>query len=178
MIEFIKIVGELKGVPRTGWIDVGVEEPESVADHCFRTTVISMVLADLRGLDAEKVVRMSLLHDLAESVTGDLTPGQKAIRGAALVREEEDAVRKALSNLPGILSERYGSLWAEYREGLSPEAMVVVESDRADMLIQALEYEERGADASKLRRFWDTKIEDPILSELLGPEMEKRRGRN
>ena len=177
LLRFLRDVGRLKKTPRTGWIEAGIARPESVADHSFRTAVMSMVLADMHGLDAEKAMRMALLHDLPESITGDLTPRQKASRGAALRREEEEAVDEMLSNLPGSLSEKYRSIWAEYREGLSPEARAVIESDRTEMLIQVLEYEDDGADASRLRHFWDATIEDPILFELMRPEIRKRGGK-
>jgi 5'-deoxynucleotidase YfbR-like HD superfamily hydrolase len=72
LLEFLRNAGDLKMIPRTGWVQAGIKEPESVADHSFRMTLLAMVLSDQMGLDTEKVVRMALIHDLAESRTGDL----------------------------------------------------------------------------------------------------------
>ena len=73
--EFFKITTNLKKIPRKGWTTkLGISSPESVADHTFSMSTIAMVLADLQKLNTEKVLKMSLLHDIAESITGDLTP--------------------------------------------------------------------------------------------------------
>jgi len=168
-------VGRLKGLPRTGWMEAGVENPESVAEHSYRTAVLVMLLADLQGRDAEKAMRMALLHDLAEAETGDLTPAQKRSRGPAHALEEDDAMTRILSALPASLAERYRSLWDEYREAASPEAETVVQADRVEMMLQALEYEESGAEPSMLNRFWQGEVGDGVPSELVGA-MRKRRG--
>ena len=175
LIEFFSKVGELKGLPRTGWVEARIDEPESVADHCFRMSIIAMVLSDLQGHDTAKAVRMALLHDLAEIETGDLTPGQKRERGPSLMTEEEGAVIRLLSGLPGDLAESYMELWEELREGASPEAEVVAHADKLEMVLQALEYEEEGGCPSSLERFWSVEVGDGLPSDLLRA-MGKRRG--
>ena len=67
IIGFLRAVGRLKGLPRTGWLEAGVKRPESVAEHSYKTAVFAMVLADLQGLDAERAMRMALIYDLAEA---------------------------------------------------------------------------------------------------------------
>jgi len=76
MIEkFFQNVLELKNIPRQGWKEkLGINNPESVADHSYSTTVMSMILSDLEGLNSEKIIKMALLHDLAESIIGDIIP--------------------------------------------------------------------------------------------------------
>jgi putative hydrolase of HD superfamily len=74
-ITFARRVGGLKRLPRTGWIKpVGGLTPrvESVAEHSFRVGVLALLLP---SLDAEAVA-MGLLHDLAETIVGDITPAQ------------------------------------------------------------------------------------------------------
>ncbi len=175
LLEFFSKVEELKGLPRTGWVEAGIGEPESVADHCFRTSIIAMVLSDLQGHDTVKAVRMALLHDLAEIETGDLTPGQKRERGPSLVIEEEGAVARLLSGLPGDLAERYMEFWEELREGASPEAEVVAHADKLEMVLQAMEYEEGGGSPRSLKRFWQADVGEGLPRELIGEMMKKRR---
>ena len=75
--EFFKITINLKKIPRQGWRNkLRMTNPESVADHCFSMSVIAMVLSDLQNLDTTKVLKMGLMHDLAESITGDLTTNE------------------------------------------------------------------------------------------------------
>jgi len=46
-IGFILQAGILKNLPRTGWLLRGIKNPESVADHSYRTALLSMLLGDL-----------------------------------------------------------------------------------------------------------------------------------
>jgi putative hydrolase of HD superfamily len=169
-------VGKLKELPRTGWVESGIPEPESVAEHSFRTAVLAMLLADLQGLDSGKSVKMALLHDLAEVMTGDLTPGEKRRRGLTYQAEEEKAVDRLLSRLPGNVAASYRTLLYELREASSPEAELVARADKVEMLLQASEYEGKGVDPSRLERFWHSMVGDGLASELLR-EIRKRRKR-
>jgi putative hydrolase of HD superfamily len=175
VIEFLRAAGRLKSISRTGWVESGIDTPESVADHCFRTALLAMVLADLQGLDAEKVIKMALLHDVAEAETGDLTPEQKRRLGDFTTNEDK-AMTKLLSMLPKPLAENYRSLWEEYHHANSPEAEAVAQADVFEMLLQALEYEEVGVEPSALDRFWDAYAVDGLPS-ILREALMKKRGR-
>jgi putative hydrolase of HD superfamily len=155
ILRFIHIVGKVKGLIRTGWREkVGIEKPESVADHMYRTAVISMIISDLEGFDTEKVLRMALLHDLAEAFTGDLTPTQKEMYKPLNVMElEEEAIRKILSNLPENISDVYLSIWREIRDSESEEAKLVRSVDKLEMAVQAEEYIGQGYAAERLEEF-------------------------
>src|SRR5215210_3864360 len=75
--RFLHRVGRLKTLRRTGWLHCGVPdaETESVADHAFRTTLLAWLAAgQVPGLDREKVLKLALVHDLAEALAGDPTP--------------------------------------------------------------------------------------------------------
>ena len=77
ILSFIEEIGILKSLPRTGWLIHGIKNGESIADHCYRMTLLSMLLADTlvaKGmkLDTEKVMRLSLLHEIAEARIGDI----------------------------------------------------------------------------------------------------------
>ena len=168
LLEFLRNAGELKRIPRTGWVQTGIKEPESVADHSFRTTLLAMVLSDQMGLDTEKVVRMALIHDLAESRTGDLTPSQKPDDHS---ENESNAMAGILSLLPRGLGDRYMGLWEEYETKETPEARLVHNADRIEMLVQALEYEDGSVN---LDQFWDTHV-DAEYKEIIDLLKKKRK---
>lgn len=63
--------GELKREKRTGWWAAGVKNPESVAEHSWRTAVIAYVLAVEEGFDENKACAAALFHDLLEARLGD-----------------------------------------------------------------------------------------------------------
>jgi len=150
IVEFFKIVGDLKRTYRKGWLRVGIR-PESVADHVYRTTFLAMLYADLKGLNVEKVMRMALLHDFPEAITGDLTPAEKT---AELKEKEHAAISKILSYLPEELRRKYEIIWKEFEEGKSKEAKIVKDLDKLEMILQALEYQKEGYNKEKLKEFW------------------------
>jgi putative hydrolase of HD superfamily len=166
-----KAVGVLKRLKRAGWArKLGMGDPESVAEHSFRAAFLAMVLSDLRGLDSAKAMRMALLDDLPEAITGDLTPEEKAEIGAGRALEaEEGALRSILSPLPPGLREAYLGLWREAQGGETPESRLVRDVDKLEMALQALEYLEEGWPLEGLMEFMESAragIRDGELSAL------------
>jgi len=158
LIDFIAEAGRLKRLPRTGWVESGVPDPESVADHSFRVALIALVLADAKGLDSLKAVRMALLHDLAEAETGDLTPVQKEADPEASKRVEDEAMRRLLDKLPEAIRGAYRDAWREFSEASTEEARLVRDADKLEMVIQASEYQKGAMGGEKLMRFWHAEI--------------------
>ncbi|KYH37822.1 MAG: metal dependent phosphohydrolase [Candidatus Bathyarchaeota archaeon B23] len=154
LLRLLRAAGRLKRTLRRGWVRAGVPHPESVAEHSYRAALLAMLLADLEGVDCERALRMALLHDLPESEVGDLTPEEKRRLGEDHLRGEEEAMQLLLSGLPRPLAEEYLDLWREYRRRESPEAVIVHQADRLEMILQALEYEEGGVAAGRLDPFW------------------------
>lgn len=150
VLKFLEISGILKRTPRTGWVDVGIYEPESVADHTFRTAILCMLYADIEGLDTLKMLRLALIHDLPESMVGDLTPTQK---NDETKQKEENAIRHILSLLPAPQKETYLDVWNEYQQATTKEAQAVHQLEKIEMAIQAKEYKSFGASNKSLERF-------------------------
>jgi hypothetical protein len=44
-INFLHLTQSLKTTPRTGWVNHGVDKPESIADHMYRMSLMAMVAA-------------------------------------------------------------------------------------------------------------------------------------
>lgn len=170
----------MKETPRSGWLrKVRVKEPESVADHTFGTSMLCMIFGDMKGLDTLKMIRMALIHDLCESITGDLTHYRMSERQELQKRRmEEDAMTKILSLLPKAIEKMYYELWKEFQDGSSLEARLVRDLDKLDMALQALRYEEEGYDRNKLSKFWNSAeafITDPKVRLFLNSIKEQRR---
>jgi 5'-deoxynucleotidase YfbR-like HD superfamily hydrolase len=70
--RFLYEIGLLKRYPRTGWLQLGVRTPESVADHSFRASVAAAVIASLEGADPQRAAFLALWHDSQETRTTDL----------------------------------------------------------------------------------------------------------
>jgi len=174
LIKFLEIAGILKQIERTGWVEVGVYQPESVADHTFRTAFLCMLYADMEALDPLKLLRMALIHDLPEAVIGDLTPPQKT---AETEEKEETAISQILSLLPKKQRENYLAVWKEYQEGKTREAKAVRQLEKIEMALQAKEYEKMGTTSKSLERFIKSAEEAaawPELKRLLSCVLEER----
>ena len=179
MVDFGRIVGGLKKVKRKGWFScVGIKNPESVADHTFRTTILTMCLSDLKGLDTEKLIRMALLHDIHEALVGDYDRSDKHKIGESELRNREtEALKQVTSSLPEVLQKKYGSLFIEFQRQETEEARLVRQIDQLEMILQALEYEEEGYDSGKLQTFWNNveeKLEDADVKRFFGFLKEER----
>ncbi len=167
LVKTLKISGRLKKEHRQGWaVKVGIPDPESVADHSFRTALIVMLLGDSRGLDTGKMMRMALIHDLGEAIIGDLTP-LDAAKIETKERDETEAIEEIFSSLPKQLGEKYLHLWRELRDGSSEEARLVSDADKLEMALQASEYEKEGYPKGVLSEFKASAVKRTRDSEIL-----------
>ena len=168
---FFHSVLELKSIRRAGWVlKVQVEDAESVADHTFSMATIAMLLSDMQGLDTHKVIKMVLMHDLAESIVGDYMPGDVTPR-QKLVKEKK-AMRLILSSVPKGIREQYGEIWLEYLHNRTEIAKFVHRIDKLEMALQAYQYARQGYADKLLSPFFEsaqTGIGDAgdIISEVL-----------
>ncbi|WNZ29385.1 MAG: HD domain-containing protein [Candidatus Bathyarchaeota archaeon] len=174
IIKFLEASGTLKRIQRTGWVDVGVFDPESVADHTFRTAILCMLYADMNRLDTLKLLKMVLIHDLPEAIIGDLMPSQKTARTK---QDEEAAIRSILDLLPKTQRDNYLSIWVEYKQGKTKEAKAVLQLDKIEMALQAKEYEKLGHESKCLERFINSAkqfSEWPDIKRLLACILEEK----
>lgn len=72
LADWIYELGELKRVSRTGWWTAKIRQPETVAEHSWRTACIAYALALEEHTDANEAAVAALFHDAAESRTLDL----------------------------------------------------------------------------------------------------------
>lgn len=155
LIRFSEFVLALKTIPRKGWQKkLGMKNPESVADHAYSVAILSMLLSDMRKLDTGKILKMALLHDLAESVTGDITPEQMS--RAKKEKLEHAAMKKILGTLDVKLQKQYLSIWREYEKNLTPEARLLHQIDKLEMALQAKKYRKGGISKKKIEPFFDS----------------------
>lgn len=177
MFDFLTIVGKSKKIHRAGWVRERVKDPESVAEHSFRVSVLAMVIADPLGLDKEKLIKMALLHDLGEAVTGDIVWSRGNIIDIKKRAEKEQIEKQGLEKIFKTLenSDEYRKTFEEMIERSSAEAKVFWQIDKIEMSMQALEYEK---DQNKhLDEFFinaGLQIETPLLKKVFGEILRRR----
>ncbi len=160
MLSVLLELQRLKRLDRTGWVLRGLAPgAESVAAHSYGVAFAAMLLADeVRGrgveVDVERVLRVALLHDLAEARTGDMPRTMAEFYGAEARRRAE---RAAFDGVVGALEAgrraEYARLHDDYEERASLEARLVKAADIIDLLAQALTFERAGARG--LDEFWE-----------------------
>jgi len=159
--QFIHDVGKLKRKDRAGWVRHGVENPESVAEHSFRTAILALVLSDKFGLDSNKTVKMALVHDLAEAQIPDFTPFDN-LSTEEKFKLEQETMKNLCANITN--GEQVLELWYELEAGKTKEARFVKKLDKLEMMFQAREYGDEQPDKD-LELFWQM-IQDFDFDEL------------
>jgi len=193
LLTFFIKVGELKSTKRRGWVLRNIKDPETIAAHTFRMTIMAWFLCCKDKLNINKVLKMALIHDLCEVFAGDATPYDKLLprdkkkRKKLLdkwprlseikkkkifsekYRKEDEALKKLISKLPINLKSEIASLWNDYEKGLTKEGKFVRQLDRIENLLQALEYWKKEK-KFKIEPWWiqiEELIDDPVLLEFM-----------
>ena len=178
----------LKRLDRTGWSLRGLPNgTESVAAHSFGVGVTAMLLADeikARGLsvDGERVLRMALLHDWAETRVGDMPRTATNYFGAEARKSAETLAFADIIRGAGAGEADYEALYQDYEQRRSLEARLVKAADVIDLLVQAYALEHAGAKG--LDEFWEVAydadfqlpaIAHHVVREVLQSLLEARR---
>lgn len=169
-LEFAKLIGRLKKIKRVGWVREGVQNPESVAEHAFRLIVLSMVLAPTLGIDQNKLIKMAIIHDLAEVKTGDLVVERGKVVDSQARKRKEEMERLFVNEVLGVfeIGGEYSDLFEEMVKRESNDAKIFWQLDKLEMAIQALEYEnEQGKNLSEFFDNAERIIDNPFLKDLM-----------
>lgn len=156
LIELLMHGNQLKRTTRTGWAQRGIVEPEDVAAHSYGVAYTALVLAELvdEPFDLGDVLAMALLHDLPESLTGDMpTPLWQFYPR----EQKKPAEARALAAIAGQtpLRARFLLWWEQLEQDATPAARIVHDADRLDLYLQAYTYEQQTGNR-QLAEFWET----------------------
>ena len=145
---------ELKVLYRQGWLKyLPSEKCESVADHTMGVMVLTTFLADkfFEKPNYEKLMKMAMIHDLAEAIVGDLITGIGNENPDNKQERELVAIEKIFENIEN--KHQYIELFKEYHERKSKEAIFVKKMDKLELYLQATIYEKETK--QKLVAFFD-----------------------
>jgi putative hydrolase of HD superfamily len=151
--QFLSLLGRLKHLDRKGWTYYPLDKVETVAGHMYRMA-LSAFLLPKDQFDVVKIMQICLVHDIGESIIGDITPRDQ-VDPAHKHQREELAVRDIAALLPTAWArEELFNLYMEYESGTSAEAAIARDLDKYDMVFQAFEYEQNYK--TDLSTFFDT----------------------
>ncbi|SHJ91696.1 putative hydrolases of HD superfamily [Nocardiopsis flavescens] len=145
--HLLREVGTLKNQRRTGWWMAGVRDPESVAEHSWRTALIASVIAAMEGADPAKAALIAVWHDTGETRSGDVHHlGQKYLVSKP---DPRDIVADQTEGLSMRVGEMVRSAVAAYEDQDSPEARCAKDADKLECLLQGVEYRAQGHAAAQ-----------------------------
>ena len=130
-ITFLNKIEKLKCNTRHSFTSCG--RKESVAEHSWRLAVMAMLCADeYPEIDINKVIKMCLIHDFGEAVTGDIPAFLKTENDEM---EEEKAIESILSLLPESHKNELTDLFSEMSACETDEAKLVKALDNLEAVL-------------------------------------------
>ncbi|MFF3455805.1 HD family hydrolase [Streptomyces sp. NPDC002730] len=139
--HFLYEAGTLKHTKRSGWWMAGVRDPESVAEHAWRTSLIASIIAKLEGADPARAAFLAVWHDSQETRTGDVNYLGKKYGTEA---DPQAVTADQTAGMPEVLASTVRDLIAEYEARESPEAVCARDADKLECMLQGIEYKAQG----------------------------------
>lgn len=136
IIDFLAFADRLKTVMRHSYTQVGRQE--SVAEHSWSLCLLAMLIFDELTLDVDrlKVLKLLIVHDLPEIITGDIPVFDKVAIAEQAVADEAQAIRQLTADLPPTLRDEIINLWEEFETRQTDEAKVAYAIDKMEATIQ------------------------------------------
>ena len=131
--DFIFEIGTLKNMKRMH-CQVLPETNDTISSHSFETTILGMILAKMENVDENKVIKMCLFHDTAETRTGDVN----FIHSHYVKKNEKQATSDQLVGTP--LQDEITKIINEFTKGKSLEAIITKDADLLSQLISQCNY--------------------------------------
>ena len=144
VINYYVVCNKLKNIIRTGWLDwkVNKDRVESVAEHIYGTQMLAIAMKSEYNYDVDimKVLYMLAIHELGETIIGDLTQFQ--ISKEEKIKIEHEAVSNILKDL--LDGENINKLYLEFDERKTKEAIFAHFCDKLECDLQCRLYDEEG----------------------------------
>lgn len=168
-VNFLFELGQLKRVKRSGWWTIGIENPESVAEHSFRAAALGYILAKMENVNTEKTVLMCLFNDLHETRINDLH--KVGHRYIDFKSAETKVFKEQMKLLPKEMSDELTKNHMEFQNQTTKEGIVARDADLLECAIQAREYICKGNKNAKnwidnIKKLLETESAKKIIEEI------------
>ena len=136
ILIFLQSAEKLKDTLRSGITSRG--RAESTAEHSWRLCLMAMLFdRELGGVDHLKLLKLCIVHDLGEAISGDV-PATQQVAGDGRAAQERADLIALCEPLPADLREELLALWDEYSAAASPEAVLAKGFDKLETMLQHL----------------------------------------
>lgn len=133
ILAFLDETNRLKDTLRSGRTPQGRQE--STAEHSWRLCLMVMLFGDeLEGIDLLRLIKICIVHDLGEAISGDVPAVDQHAGDDRAARERADLMTLC-TPLPDDLRAEIIGLWDEYAEASSPEAVLAKGFDKIETML-------------------------------------------
>ena len=134
ILTFLRSAEQLKDTLRSSHTSTGRQE--STAEHTWRLCLMIMLFEkQYPALDILRVMKIAIVHDLGEAISGDI-PAVEQVEGINKSEQERKDLLFLLRPLPRHLQEEILCLWDEYENASSQEALLVKAFDKLETVLQ------------------------------------------
>ena len=132
LIKILNVAEKLKCNTRHCYTSSG--RHESVAEYCWRTALMAMLLEkEFPQADMNKVIKMILIHDLGEAFTGDIPCFEKSSNDE---KKESRVLDDWVQTFPEPERTQWLELYAEMNALETQEANIYKALDKMEAVIQ------------------------------------------
>jgi putative hydrolase of HD superfamily len=136
ILAFVQAAERLKDTLRSGRTRQG--RAESTAEHSWRLCLLAMMFErEVAGLDMARLLKLLVVHDLGEAISGD-TPAVEQHADPHRAERERADLLSLCSPLPDDLRDALLDIWDDYAAGRSPEAVMAKGFDKIETMMQHL----------------------------------------
>jgi putative hydrolase of HD superfamily len=144
VLDFYVLTHQLKDTIRSGWgkiWNISAPRLESVAEHIYGTQMLAIAVASEYKIDVDltKVALMLAIHELGETIIGDITPWD-GVTKEQKSKVEVEAVEKILSKLAA--GDKIRELYLEFEQNETKEAKFCKQIDKLEACLQVKIYDE------------------------------------
>ncbi len=164
----------LKKLERTGWVNRGIKNPETVAEHTIALRELAFELPKLTDEEKDGLLDMLEVHDWPEALCGDeVIIEEDVVKRAELKRAKmarEDEAMKTICKPLGDIGKEIYTLWIRHETSKDPAAILGREIDKYQAIEQALVYEKMCAVPNlfeEFLRYTRPYITHPVLLDRL-----------
>lgn len=136
LLSFLQEAERLKDTHRSALTREG--RAESAAEHSWRLCLmVCLFEKELPDIDMLKLLKLCLVHDLGEAISGDIPAPLQTAGVERQVRERRDMVHLC-APLPADVQTTVLDLWDEYAAAQTPEAILAKGFDKIETMLQHL----------------------------------------
>jgi putative hydrolase of HD superfamily len=133
ILAFLDEANRLKDTVRSGRTPQGRQE--STAEHSWRLCLLAILLGDtLEDVDLLRLIKICIVHDLGEAISGDVPATQQRSGDNRAARERADLMTLC-TPLPDDLKAEMVALWDEYAQAQTPEAIIAKGLDKIETML-------------------------------------------